>query len=223
MNVPSNNTTPECSVSIRDNTLQFGKKTEFLVGIGDHQFMVSFDTRSKTMIITDPKTGEKLNLQIKDKNTFGNSEDAYKKPSVIDKMLDIIDIKPHDFESSLDESTSTFIKEYPLNKDTFSGNSEFQIQNFMNGGLIYKIDIIISEAFATNPNKQHNIAVYGEDDSVLMPESWNDPNVSGCYSTSLNYIIGSSGIIRIKHDLGDMISGDGTVKFYYSKPSSMMY
>lgn len=222
MNVPGDQpiSMPECNVSVRENNLQFGNGTEFLVGIGDHQFMVSLDAQSNKMIITDPKTGERLNLQIKDKKTFGNSESLSKKSTVVDKMRTLVDIKPHKLNSAV-ESKSTFVEEYSLDETTLSGNSEFEIANFAKGSMVYKIDVIVSSEFVTNPNKQHNIAIYGEDDSVLMPESWNDPNVSGCYSTSLNYTVGSSGVIRIKHDLGEMIRGNGAVKFYYSKPKSI--
>lgn len=205
-------------VSVRGKQFVLCDDAELVIGIGDHQFMLSLDGAAKTVYLTDPKTGEKLNLQIRDVIIDDNSVAG--RLAVVDKIKDIIDISTTGIGIVDKDDRLNVIEDFHLNRDTLLNTEECEVTGLTPGSLVYRIDVVINTAFTTEIDVQHNIAIYGENNEVLMPAEWSDPNIENCYSTSLNYTIGRNGTLRIVHDLGEMTSGIGVIKFYIARPKS---
>ena len=204
-------------ISVRGKQFVLARDAELVVGIGDHQFMLSFDYDAQTVYLTDPKTGERLNLQVKDAIVDGTS--ISQKLDVVDKIKEIVDVSTVGLTLVDATSRITTVEEFRLYRDNLYGNSNiYEITGLEKGDLIYRMDLQILTAFKTNPDVQHSIGIYGENSEVLMPESWSDPNIENCYTTSLKYTVGSQGKLYVRHDLRAMTQGIAALKVYCAKP-----
>ena len=187
------------SIKGRDFVLCDGK--EVVLGFGERQFLLSLDTENSAVYLTDPRSGEKMKLPIRNSNG----------ERVTEKLQKIISIGSHRTERV------TKVEEFPFDIESFRGTVIHEVRGLKPGSSIFRMDLVIENAFRTNPDVQHNIAILGENNEVLMPETWSDPNVEGSYSTSLTYTVGPLGILRLRHDLANMISGSGVLKVHTAR------
>ena len=213
-----NPTDSDFVISVRGKQFVLHDDAELVVGIGDHQFMLSLDYASRTVYLTDPKTGEKLNLQVKDAIIDGTS--MSQKLDVIQRIQQIVDISTVGLTLVDAKSRVTTEEDYRLNSSTLSGDEDtYKITGLTRDTLIYQMDLEVIRPFETYPDRQHNITVYGENNEILMPATWSDPNVAGCYSTKLNYTVGAKGILTVGHDLRQMTAGVAVLKLYCARPT----
>ena len=175
---------------------------DLLVGDDHRQFLVSIETRANRISLIDPKSGKRFNIKIGSEIGLNG------------KISELIQQSFHSERAGISRSMVT--ETYQL--DTRSAI----IISLPAGAIIEKIEIVIEKAFRSSDDIQHNISIEDENGKVLMPETWNDPNMEGCYSTSLNYIVGPDGFILIKHDLDNTDEGSGYIKLYESIPDSQI-
>jgi len=211
-------TESDFTVSVKGRKFVLSDDADLVVGFGDHQFMLSLDHAAKVVYITDPKTGEKLSLRVKDAIIDDTSVSG--KLAVVDKIKEIIDVSTTGVAIVDKGDRINLVEEIHLNRDTLIGTDEIEVTGLIPGSLIYRFDLHIDTPFKTDPDEQHNISIYGENNQVLMPAEWSDPNTANTYSTSLNYRVGPSGSLRIVHDLGHMTQGIGILGIYSAKPKS---
>lgn len=185
---------------------------EIMVGSGDRRFMLLMEENSRVVHLVDPKTGQKIDLQIHD-STSSNT-------TVRGRIEELVFESIH--ENRPEDRRISIVETFDLNRKTITDEVSFRIVNLPEGTIINRIEIIIDEPFSNVDHTQHNISVEGENGEVLMPESWSDPNESGCYSSSLNYVVGPSGFIRVVHDLNHTISGSGSLKIHEYRPEASM-
>lgn len=104
------------------------------------------------------------------------------------------------------------VHDYTLNLSNLYGEESLEISDIPNGSLITRVELRVTTAFATNPDEQHNIEISDENDTVLMDNDWNDPNVVGNYSTDCYYSV--SGSLIVTHDLSAMTAGAAILRIY---------
>lgn len=175
---------------------------DLLVGDNNRQFLVSIETKANRITLIDPKSGKRFNIKV------GSETGLHGKISEL--------IRQSFHSEKADISRSMVTETYQI--DSRSG----MIISLPTGTIIEKIEIVIEKVFRSSDDIQHNISIEGENEKVLVPETWNDPNMEGCYSTSLNYIVGSDGFILIKHDLDNTVEGSGYIKLHESVPDSQI-
>ena len=213
-----NVTNSDFIVSVRGKQFVLNMDAELVVGVGDHQFMLSLDYAAQTVYLTDPKTGEKMNLEVKDIIVDGTS--IKDKLDIIAHIQDIVDISTEGLVILEANTRVGSVEDRLLNRNTLSGNNSYEITGLEEGFVIYRLELVVDTPFYTDPDVQHNISVYGEDDTtLLMDQNWNDPNTVGAYSSSVNYTVGSQGKLVVHHDLINMISGIATLRIYGYKLS----
>ena len=211
-----NATNSDFIVSVRGKQFVLNMDAELVVGIGDHQFMLSLDYAAQTVYVTDPKTGEKMNLEVQDIVVDGTS--IADKLDIIDHIQNIVDVSTVGLTVLEDGTKVGSVNDHLLNRNTFQGNTLYEISGLEEGTVIYRVELDVNTPFTTNPNVQHNISVLGEDDTVLMASDWNDPNIVGTYGTSVTYTVGPEGKIKVRHNLQDMIDGIATLRLHCYKP-----
>lgn len=114
------------------------------------------------------------------------------------------------------ENNSRFssIREYAVNSSTLSGSIILEVDDLPANAIIYQIDIMIRSPF-TVEGSQANLEVQTKKNDILMSREWNDPTVNGTYSSECYYITdGSSGEVRIVHNLGSNTSGLFILRLY---------
>lgn len=107
------------------------------------------------------------------------------------------------------------IREYRLDVNNLRGSSQINISEFA-GATIYRIELLVLDAFTDSSGSQHNIEISCDSAGVLMNAKWNDPNVVGLYSTPCNATINDKNDgIHITHSLSSMVSGSAIVRFLF--------
>ena len=205
-------------ISVRGKQFVLSMDAELIVGIGNDQFKLALDAASQTVYLTDPRTGEKLSLNVKDVLVGGVS--IVSKLDVIDHIKDIIDVSVTGLNVVDDAARVTIVSQTPLNINNLASGSPVEIGNLPVGALIYQIDLNVTTPFTTDPDVQHNISVVGDNEEVIYDAEWNDPNIEGNYCTQTNYTIGESGKVSVVHDLTNMVAGIAELKLYCALPKS---
>ena len=160
-----NPTESDFVVSVRGKQFILCKDAELVVGIGDHQFMLSLDYAAQTVYLTDPKTGEKLNLQIKD--LIIDNEYISNKLDVVDRIQEIVDVSTTGLTFVDSTSHVSSVEDFILNKENLYGNDLVEITGFTPGSVIYKMDINVRTRFQTDPNEDA-WAFIGDDDGAYI-------------------------------------------------------
>lgn len=114
------------------------------------------------------------------------------------------------------ENNSRFssIREYAVNSSTLSGSIILEVDDLPANAIIYQIDVMIRSPF-TVEGSQANLEIQTKKNDVLMNRSWNDPTVVGTYSSECYYITdGSSGEVRVVHNLGSNTTGLFILRLY---------
>ena len=107
------------------------------------------------------------------------------------------------------------IREYVLNSASLSGSTQLDISDLSEGSVIYRIDLVIFEAFSDESGDQHDIAIASESGDVLMSNEWNDPNTLGTYTASCHTTISSSNKnLHLTHSLSNIVSGAAILRLH---------
>ena len=115
----------------------------------------------------------------------------------------------------INDTRFSSIREYVLDTSTLAGSTQLDITDLPANAVIYRIDLLILNAFSVTSGDQLNIEVTRENGDILMDNLWNDPNNVGTYTTNCYAILsGSSETLHILHDLGSAISGSAVLRFH---------
>ena len=123
-------------------------------------------------------------------------------------------IPPHTSQLVNDTRFSS-IREYVLNSASLSGSSQLDISDLSEGSVIYRIDLVVFEAFSDDTGNQHDIEITAGSDNVLMDAEWNDPNTVGSYTAACHTIISSeNSSLQLTHSLANIVSGSAILRLY---------
>ena len=197
--VARNTTEKDFNITIRGKQFILKDDAELVIGVGDHQFMLSLDYDSKTVYLTDPRNYESIALRVSDLLVGGSS--IVPQLQIVDQIRDLIDVSQVGLTLVDEDTRVTGVNAYNLNETSVYGTTEYKITDLKEGDLIYRVDLQILTPFSDGDTSQFNISIYGESGELLMPETWNDPNTEGTYSSSLNYLVGSEHKLTIQHNL----------------------
>lgn len=171
---------------------------DMMIGDSLKQFLVSIHHQSSRMTLIDPKTGERLDINL-DKNF-----------PVSKRINDLVE---QSFSLPRAKTIQTEITEiYDLSTES---NIVIRLPE---DTIVSKIEIMIDTPFSSANGMQHNIVIRGANGEILVPETWSDPNIAGVYSSTLNYQVGKNNYIVIEHDLKDTITGSATIKLHEYRP-----
>ncbi len=107
------------------------------------------------------------------------------------------------------------IREYILDNSVLSDTTQLLINDLPLKAIIYRIDLLIINAFSTTAGSQLNIEVTRNDGTVLMNKEWNDPNTIGTYTTNCyTTLSGAVENIKVNHDLGSATNGSAILRFH---------
>lgn len=107
------------------------------------------------------------------------------------------------------------IQEYVLNSAVLSGSTQLDISDLLAGSVIYRIDLIVLNAFSDASGAQHSIEVSCDNGGVLMDAEWNDPNSVGTYTTDCYTTIRTtSDLVHVTHSLSSMLTGSAILRLY---------
>ena len=115
----------------------------------------------------------------------------------------------------INDTRFSSIREYILDSASLSGSSQLDISDLMSGSVIYRIDLVVLNAFSDASGAQHNITISCDNGGVLLAAECNDPNTIGTYVTNCYTTIRSpQDDVHITHDLGELITGSAILRFY---------
>lgn len=115
----------------------------------------------------------------------------------------------------INDTRFSSIREYVLDSSTLSDSTQLDISDLLSGSVIYRIDLIVLNAFSDDSGMQHDIEISCDNGGVLMSKEWNDPNTFGSYSTNCYATIRSTDdAIHINHTLGDALTGSAILRLY---------
>lgn len=121
---------------------------------------------------------------------------------------------PEFISQLVNDTRFSSIREYVLDAETFKGTTEIAIGDIGASTLVYRIDVIVLGAFVDPSDIQGDLSIETVDD-VLMQTAWNDPNVSGTYTTNCYGLVAKDGDpIYLRHNLGNCISGNMLVRLH---------
>ena len=107
------------------------------------------------------------------------------------------------------------IREYILDANSLSGNSQVNITDIVAGSIIYRIDLIVMSAFSDLSGQQHSIEITDYNYNILMDAEWNDPNSVGTYCTNCYHtVLSGSNTIQVLHSLSEILSGTAILRLY---------
>ena len=107
------------------------------------------------------------------------------------------------------------IQEYVLDSSSLSGSTRLDISDLMSGSVIYRIDLIVLNAFSDETGSQHDIEISCDNGGILMDRNWNDPNTYGSYTTSCYTTIRTpQDVVHVNHSLSNMLTGSAILRFY---------
>ncbi len=107
------------------------------------------------------------------------------------------------------------IREYFLDGSVLSGSSQLDISDLLPGSVIYRIDLIVVNAFSDQSGAQHDIEITCDNGGVQMAAEWNDPNNVGTYTTNCYTSIRTpADVIHVVHSLGNILTGSAVLRFY---------
>ena len=107
------------------------------------------------------------------------------------------------------------IREYVLNSESLSGSSQLDIDDIPANAIIYRIELIVLNAFSTLNGAQHNISITCDNGGTLMDSEWNDPNMIGSYITNCYTTVrGNLDLVHVVHSLANIATGFAILRIY---------
>ena len=206
-------------IGVRGKQFVLNEDAELVVGIGKHQFMFSYDYNAQTVYLTDPNTGEKLNIRIKD--AIIDNIPIKERLDIISRIQEIIDVTTTGIEVVDENSHVSVIKEVHLNTYTLRETTQLQFDDLREGEVIYRIDIVISTPFETVGERQLNLSIKDSKGAILVPNTWSDPNKAGNYTTSISYTATNNAKLIIQHDMADATAGIGYIRIFTKLPKTV--
>ena len=107
------------------------------------------------------------------------------------------------------------IREYVLNSESLSGSTQLDIDDIPSNTVIYRIELVVLNAFGNANGDQHDITITCDNGGILMNNTWNDPNTVGSYVTDCyTSIRGSTDQLHVIHSLSDISTGAAILRIH---------
>lgn len=116
----------------------------------------------------------------------------------------------------INDTRFSSIRDYILNSESLSGSTRLDIDDLPSNAVIYRIELIVLNAFSNLNGDQHNISVTCDNGGTLMDSSWNDPNMVGTYVTDCYTTLrGNLDLVHVIHSLSNISSGLGILRIHF--------